>query len=114
MNKCKIILLKEASEDIINLPEFLQKECLNTLERLEKNIHLGIPLEDKNGRDLTGYFKLYFNNAKHRIIYKKTANDLEVAGIVSEEKLAEVIGVGKRDKEYIYKIVATRIDSNNK
>lgn len=104
--------MEGALEDLLSLSEALQDECMSILVKLEDNLHLGRPLESKNGRDLRGFYKLYFNNAKYRIIYKKVENHVEIEGIMSEEKIAEIYGIGKRDKEYIYKIVAKRVNKN--
>ena len=70
----RVDITEEAWEDINNLPEHLQEECLDTLERLEQGIIRGHPLDKKGHRDLRGCFKLYFNNAKHRIVYTKKEN----------------------------------------
>ena len=71
------------------------------LEKLEKNPFLGEKLGNKNNIDLTGYYKLYFNRKKHRIVYRIVKNEIEII---------EIWGIGKRDKMEIYKAVNKRIE----
>lgn len=107
--QCKLSFIPEVFQDIAQLPIELQKECLDTLDKLSKNIHLGKALENKNGRDLSGYYKLYFNEAKHRIVYKKYQEQIKIESISSVEHIAQIYGIGKRQNEEIYKIVDQRI-----
>lgn len=107
--KCKIELSSEATNDLNQLPDTIQDECLEMLDKLENNIHLGQPLENKYGIDLTGYYKIYFNNAKHRIIYTKTKGTVKVEGISNNIDVAKVVGIGPRNKLKIYRTVGKRI-----
>lgn len=104
----KIQLTKESMQDILSLPKELQQDCLAILRKLDNNIHLGIALENKNDKDLRGLYKLYFAEAKYRIVYRIIDGKSEVVGVEPRSK-AEVIGVGKRDREEIYNIVHRRI-----
>jgi Txe/YoeB family toxin of Txe-Axe toxin-antitoxin module len=102
--------LSKADYDALT-PE-LQSECTMLLKKLKRvGKKLGIPLENKNGKDLSGYFKLYFNEAQHRIVY--TANDERIEiinlGEVMKETV-EIVGIGARDKELIYNLVFQRIN----
>ena len=46
------------------------------------------------------YYKLYIVKKKYRIVYRIMVQHIEVV---------EIIGIGKRDKEEIYKLVAKRL-----
>ena len=70
------------------------------LGKLENNPFLGEELGNKNNIDLTGYYKLYFNKKKHRIVYRIVKNEIEII---------EIWGIGKRDKMEIYETVNKRI-----
>lgn len=87
----------EASDDIKKLPnDKLKRECLDTLKSLRNGRIRGQRLENKNGRDLSDCFKLYFDEARYRIVYQ-----------IEPECL--IIGVGPRDEEEIYRVVANRL-----
>lgn len=107
--KCTVILTEDAKNDFKALPLMLKQECYTMLEKLEDNINMGKPLYYKNGKDLRGLRKIYFYNAQYRIIYRKIGVDQEVVAI---EK-AEVVGIGERDNETIYSVVATRLRKND-
>lgn len=49
---------------------------------------------------MTGFYKLYAVRKKYRIIYRLIGEHVEVI---------EIVGIGKRDKEEVYKIVAKRM-----
>jgi len=70
------------------------------LSKLEKNPYLGEELGNKNNIDLTGYYKLYFDKKRYRIIYRIVKNEIEII---------EIWGIGKRDKMEIYKAINKRI-----
>lgn len=100
-----VILIAEAIEDIKKLDSELQKEVFKMLRILDSNIHFGMPLENKFGMDLRNYYKIYFNNAKHRIIYTIVDNKISIKGI---NESAKVVGVGEREDLNIYKVVHER------
>jgi len=112
----KVILTRDAQDDLLKLPPLLQDECLALLRKLDRvGARLGIPLENKNGKDLAGYYKLYFNHARHRVIYTKAGNMIEITAVSEQLKeVLEVVGIGKRDKEKIYNLVYERIQSKHK
>ncbi|HPO49844.1 MAG TPA: type II toxin-antitoxin system RelE/ParE family toxin [Spirochaetota bacterium] len=96
----KIEFIKEAADDYRNLDGSLKKLCDKKLEELEINPYLGDKLGNKYNIDLTGFYKIYFNSKKYRIVYRIKDNLLEII---------EIWGIGKRDKEEIYKIVGKRL-----
>lgn len=107
---CKVNLKKEAAEDLLLLPDQVFNEYLIMEGKLKRNINLGQPLINKNGKDLSDCYKIYFNNAKYRIVYRKKNNACEVIGIEEvPEMIAEIIAVGKRDKEQVYQNAVNRL-----
>lgn len=107
---CEISLIEAALDDLDLLPDEVFEEYLQMEEKLKNNIHLGQALENKNNKDLSNCFKLYFNNAKYRIVYLKKNNVCEVLGVsAANSKIAEIISVGKRNKEEVYKNAADRL-----
>ena len=105
----KVKFTDDSRDDLYILPPQLQVECIEMLKKLSININLGKKLENKNGRDLSDCYKLYFDNARYRIVYRKINDTIEINGILSIEKVAEVLGIGERNLEYIYSIIANRL-----
>jgi mRNA interferase RelE/StbE len=96
----KIEFLPEAEKDYDSLDKSVQKETARKLDALAENPHLGKPLGNKLGIDLTGFYKVYVVKKRFRIVYRFAEKRLEVI---------EIVGIGKRDKEQIYRLVAKRI-----
>lgn len=105
----RIYITEHAWNDLDKLSLELQEECFLMLEKLENNIYLGQCLENKNGRDLSDCRKIYFNQAKHRIVYRIIDGQIKIEGINTTISKAEVLGIGKRDKEFIYKLISDRL-----
>lgn len=99
----KIEFIKEAAEDYKKLDGSLKKLCDKKLEELVINPNLGEKLGNKYNIDLTGFYKIYFNSKKYRIVYRIREHLLEVI---------EIWGISKRDKEEIYKMVGKRLGKN--
>lgn len=98
----KVSYTPHAMLDIASLPTAeLQADCLTQLQKLEHNIHLGQSLFNKHGNNLTGCYKIFFGDAKYRIIYR-----------IIEEDTAEVFVVGPRAKEQVYKTAHQRLHPN--
>ncbi len=91
----------------------MQKECLITLKKLENNIHLGKPLKNNGIRDLSNCYKLYFNEAKHRIVYIKEQGKIIIKGITKTSNVAQVVGIGERNNFAIYDLVDLRINKKD-
>jgi mRNA interferase RelE/StbE len=96
----KIGFLPDAEKDFENLAGSLKKQAAKKIDFLANNPFPGKPLGNKFGIDLTGFYKLYFAKKKYRIVYRLLGEHIEVI---------EIIGIGKRDKEEIYKLVAKRL-----
>jgi mRNA interferase RelE/StbE len=96
----KIVFIPEAVADYKKLDGSVKKIIHAKLEALKENLFLGKPLGNKHGIDLTGFYKLYANEKKYRIVYR----------ILGPKKIEilEIWGIGKRDKAEIYKLIHSR------
>lgn len=98
---CKIELHPEAVRDFDRLDGSVKKEVARKIDALSENPFLGKPLGNRMGMDLTGFFKLYAVRKKFRIVYRLMDDRLEVI---------EIVGIGKREKEEIYKLIYKRMN----
>jgi len=96
----KVEFIPEAGEDYEALDSSLKKAAAKKITALSENPFLGNPLGNKLGIDLTGFYKLYFDKKRYRIVYRLVGERIEII---------EIFGIGKRDKEEIYKLVARRL-----
>jgi len=99
----KIEFIQEAAEEYKSLDGSKKILADKMLEKLEKNPFIGEKLGNKNNIDLTGFYKLYFDKKRYRIIYRIVNDEIEII---------EIWGIGKRDKMEIYKTVSKRIMNN--
>lgn len=96
----KVVLTEAAAADVRALDgSSVKKQVASQLRKLEGSPHLGQPLGNLRGFDLTGYSKLYAANKAIRIVYR----------IVEDEILVEVIGIGRRENFEVYAEVARRL-----
>ena len=102
---CKVNILPDAWEDYENLDDSLIDEVEMYLTKLENNRFLGQPLEDKNGKELSNCRKIYFNKAKHRIVYF-----IDSDGIVH---ISNIVAIGSRHNEEVYLLAHNRLKSIN-
>lgn len=96
----KVEFHPDAEKDFDGLDGSIRKEVAKKIESLSENPFLGKPLGNKYGIDLTGFYKLYVARKKYRIVYRLIGKHIEVI---------EIVGIGKRGKEEVYKIVAKRM-----
>ena len=96
-----IEFIPEAVKDYKLLDGSVKKSVDRKLKDLSENPFLGERLGKKYNLDLTGFFKIYVHSKKYRILYR----------ILSPEKIEiiEIWGIGKREKEEIYRIISKRI-----
>lgn len=99
---CKVKFLPDAAKDFAALDGSVKKEAAKKIDALSENPLLGKPLGNKFGIDLTGFYKLYISRKKYRIVYRITSGEIEIV---------EIVGIGRRDKEEIYRLVTGRISS---
>lgn len=96
----KIEFIPEAAKDYKSLDGGVRKKVDKKLDELKKNPFLGEFLGKKFNIDLSGFYKLYVDNKKMRIVYRLIDQEIEVV---------EIWGIGKREKEEIYRIIGERI-----
>lgn len=95
----KVMLTEETAADFRVLDDSIKKLVATQLRKLQASPHLGQPLGNLRGFDLTGYYKLYAARKSIRIVYK----------IIADEVLVEVIGIGRRENFEVYAEVARRL-----
>ena len=97
MSIWKVELIPEAQGDFNKLDGSVKKLILKQLVKLEQNPKYGEPLGNKAGINLEGYFKLYADKKRIRIIYE------EVAPII------KIIAIDKREDLEVYHMALKRI-----
>ena len=93
----KVELIAEAQTDFNSLDGRVKKRVLKQLVKLEKNPKYGDPLGNKAGINLEGYFKLYADKKRIRIIYEEI------------DHIIKVIAIDKREDMEVYRIALKRI-----
>ena len=99
---CRIEFIPDAEKDFDILDGSVRKEVAKKIDALAENPFLGKPLGKKFGVDLTGFYRLYVGKKKYRIVYRLIGKQIEVI---------EIVVIGKRDKEAVYKLVTRRLKS---
>jgi mRNA interferase RelE/StbE len=69
---------------------------------LERDPGIGDPLGNKMGMDLTGYFKLYADGRRLRIVY------------IPAGEIIKIIAIGKREGMDVYKLAIKRVQQMKK
>ena len=101
----KVELIAEAQADFNRLDGSVKKRVLKQLVKLEQNPKYGDPLGNKAGINLEGYFKLYADKRRIRIIYEKIDHIIKIIAIDKREDME----VSKADwKMKIVTIVGAR------
>ena len=83
----KVELTSEAQADFNRLEGSVRRQVLKQLVKLELNPRYGNPLGNKAGINLEGYFKLYADKKRIRIIYEEIENTIKVIAIDKREDL---------------------------
>ena len=96
----RVELHPQAVGDFDALDGSTRKAVAKKIDALSENPLLGNPLGNKLGMDLTGFFKLYAAKKKYRIVYRLLKDQVEVI---------EIVGIGKREKSEIYKMIFRRL-----
>jgi mRNA interferase RelE/StbE len=96
----KVEFFPDAEKDFDVLDASTRTEVAKKIEALAENPFLGKPLGKKYGMDLTGFCKIYVSKKKYRIVYRLIGKYIEVI---------EIVGIGKREKEEVYRLVARRL-----
>jgi mRNA interferase RelE/StbE len=93
----KVELIPEAWDDFNSLDGSVKKRVLKQLVKLEQNPKYGLPLGNKAGINLDGYFKLYADRKRIRIIYEQLG------------EIIKIIAIDKREDMEVYRIALNRI-----
>jgi mRNA interferase RelE/StbE len=96
----KVIFTKDADNDLKGLDKSVRTQVIKKVIALQENLFLGDPLGNKFGLDLTGYYKIYVAKKAYRIVYRLIGEQIEVV---------EIVGIGRRDKEEVYRLVVKRL-----
>ena len=96
----QIEFIPEAAEDYKSLDGSIKNKVDKKLRELSKNPFIGEHLGNKFNINLTGYYKVYVADKKIRIVYRLLSDEIEIV---------EVWGIGKRDKEAIYRLISHRL-----
>jgi mRNA interferase RelE/StbE len=91
----------EAVKDYKGLDGSIKYLIDKKLEELSENPFFGEMLGNKFNINLTGFLKIYVYSKRYRIIYR----------LLTPEKveIIEIWGIGKRDKEEIYRTIGKRL-----
>ena len=95
----RVELTNDAAGDFRGLDGSVKKQVAKQLKKLEDTPHLGQPLGNIRGFDLTGYYKMYAVRKSIRIVYR----------ILDDVIVVEVVGIGKRADFEVYAEVARRL-----
>jgi mRNA interferase RelE/StbE len=87
-----VLLIAEARDDFRRLDRGRQIKVAKLLKQLEANPYKGEHLGNKAGIDLTGYYKLYADKKKIRIVYT----------ILEKDIVVKVIAIGPRKEMVVY------------
>ena len=93
----KVELIPEAQADFNRLDGSVKKRILKQFVKLEQNPKYGDPLGNKAGINLEGYFKLYADKKRIRIIYEEI------------DHIIKIIAIDKREDMEVYRIALKRI-----
>jgi mRNA interferase RelE/StbE len=98
---CRIEFIPAAQNDYRKLDGSIKKLVNRKLDELSEKPLLGEQLGNKHNIDLTGFFKIYVAKKSYRIVYRLITP--------SRIEIIEIWGIGKRDKEEIYRIIGKRL-----
>jgi mRNA interferase RelE/StbE len=93
----KVELIPEALADLNRLDGSVKKRVLKQFVKLERNPKYGDSLGNKAGINLEGYFKLYADKKRIRIIYEEI------------DHIIKIIAIDKREDMEVYRIALKRI-----
>jgi mRNA interferase RelE/StbE len=88
----EIVFIPEAKKEFEKLDRSIKQLVADKINKLKNNPHIGEPLGNKIGRNLTGYYKIYVFNKKIRIVYE----------IIDKILIVKIITISKREKFEAY------------
>ena len=95
----RVEFLPDAAREFEAIDGSLRKLAAKQIDKLVERPELGEALGNRMGIDLTGYRKTYFGKKCFRIIYE----------IQHQRLVVLIIGIGKREREEIYREIARRL-----
>jgi len=95
----RVLLIDESRDDFRRLDRGRQIMVAKLLKQLESNPYKGEHLGNKAGIDLTGYYKLYADKKKIRIVYM----------VLEKEVVVKVIAIGPRKEMIVYHEAVRRL-----
>lgn len=105
LDKWKVIYNKEVEKDLKSLDNSRRIHVQKAINKISQNpvsIYeggYGKPLGNKNGNNLTGYYKIKLLKLGIRVIYK----------LVKENNIMKIIVVSVREDDAVYQISVDRI-----
>jgi mRNA interferase RelE/StbE len=94
-----IFFIPSAQKDFEKLDGRRKVLVAKQLSKLEKNPFSGQHLGNKAGIDLTGYYKMYADKKKIRIVYS----------VHQDQIIVNIIAIGEREELAVYREAAKRI-----
>jgi len=91
----KVELHPQARKDFDSLDGSIKKEVIKKIDALARNPLIGSLLGNKDGIDLSGFYKIYIYKKSYRILYRIIGDYLEIV---------EIVAIGRRDKEAVYRL----------
>ncbi|MFE8698387.1 type II toxin-antitoxin system RelE/ParE family toxin [Cytobacillus sp. FJAT-53684] len=102
-NKFEVVFIEEARKEYRKLDGSVKKLVNVAIAKMQERAdELGEDLTTKHGINLIGCRKIKFRNAGIRIVYRIVGDRAEIA---------EIITIGKREDNEVYKIAAKRLKS---
>jgi len=102
-NKFEVVFIEEAKKEYRKLDGSVKKLVNVAIAKMQERAdELGEDLTTKHGINLIGCRKIKFRNAGIRIVYRIVGDRAEIA---------EIITIGKREDNEVYKIAAKRLKS---
>jgi len=102
-NKFEVVFIEEARKEYRKLDGSVKKLVKVAIAKMQERAdELGEDLTTKHGINLIGCRKIKFRNAGIRIVYRIVGDRAEIA---------EIITIGKREDNEVYKIAAKRLKS---
>lgn len=97
----EIQFVEGAVDDLKAMDSSLQKLAWRQIRKIANAPELGKPLGKRMGYDLTGFRTIRFYRQVYRVVYE----------VLENEGVVKIWGIGKREREEVYRAVARRIRS---
>lgn len=95
----RVLFKESAYREFEVLDGSVKRKVAAQLLKIQENPLSGEPLGHKMGVNLTGYRKIYVDKKRIRIVWE----------VQAERVVVLVMGIGKREKGEIYKLIASRL-----